>query len=296
MGTAHLTKRAKREADYTDALSAGTMANQEIERQNLPAVVAHRGASSTHPENTIEAYEGAIASGADLVELDVRVSADGVPVVMHDPHVGATTDGSGFVHMLTLAELKRLDASKGRGPRREIPTLRESLEALSGRIGVNAEIKNLPGEPGFDYPRELAAELTLTHLQEVGFIGPVVISSFNWLSIERVRRLDPNIPTGFLTTAVIDPRASLVYVRSEGHRYVLPQASALDGAGEDFVREAHAAGILVGTWTVDDPAAVERLFAMGVDAVATNDPDMAVPIRDRYRLRPGWPGPPEPPR
>ena len=80
-------------------------------------MVAHRGASSTYPENTLEAFEGAIAAGADAVELDVRLTADGIPVVMHDLDVAATTDGHGFVHTMTLADLKRLDASGGRGRR-----------------------------------------------------------------------------------------------------------------------------------------------------------------------------------
>jgi glycerophosphoryl diester phosphodiesterase len=117
----------------------------------------------------------------------------------------------------------------------------------------------------------------------VGFGGFVLVSSFNWLSIERVREIESSIPTGFLTTAAIDPRAALRYVVSNGHTHVLPQSPAIFEAGPAFVDEAHAEGISVGTWTVDLPEGVEQLFAMGVDAVATNDPVMAVPIRDRFR-------------
>jgi glycerophosphoryl diester phosphodiesterase len=207
--------------------------------------------------------------------------------VLHDLDVGVATDGTGLVHELTLDQVKRMDASRGRGPRVQIPTLREVLEALSGRVGVNLEIKNLPGEPSFDSPKEAAAELSVRLVAEVDFQGQVLMSSFNWLSIERVRDLDPTIATGFLTTALIDPRASLAYVRRSGHQYVLPQAPALFAAGAEFVQEAHAIGVLVGTWTVDDPDAIERLYEMGVDAVATNDPEMAVPIRDRFRTAAG---------
>jgi glycerophosphoryl diester phosphodiesterase len=148
---------------------------------------------------------------------------------------------------------------------------------------VNLEIKNLPGEPAFDSPREAAAELAVRLIEQVGFDGTVLISSFNWLSIERAQQLNAEIPTGFLSTAAIDPWASLVYVRSRGHAYVLPQAPPLYEAGKAFVQEAHAAGVLVGTWTVDDVDAIDRLFAAGVDAVATNDPMAAIPIRDRHR-------------
>jgi glycerophosphoryl diester phosphodiesterase len=259
------------------------MPASNLERQIWPAVVAHRGASVTHPENTIEAFIAAIEAGADYVELDARLTSDGVAVVLHDFDVSRTTNGSGFVHQLSLAEVKRLDASGGRGNAAEVPTLKEALGALSGRAGVNVEIKNLPGEPAFDSPREAAAEEAVRLLDETGFSGPVLVSSFNWLSIERVRALDAGIQTGFLTSAVVDPRAALVYVRSRGHGYVLPQSPALLQAGGGFVEDAHRDGIRVGTWTVDDPETIEQLFAMGADAVATNDPSAAVPIRDRFR-------------
>jgi glycerophosphoryl diester phosphodiesterase len=257
-----------------------------LKRQILPAVVAHRGASLDHPENTIRAFDAAVEAGADFVELDVRLTAEAIPVVLHDLDVSRTTDGSGLVHQLTLAEVKRLDASGGRGPRAEVPTLREALESLSGRVGVNIEIKNTPGEPAFDSPREAAAEQVVKTLGDLGFSSPVLISSFNWLSIERIQELDGAISTGFLTSAAVDPRAALVYVRSRGHAFVLPQSPALFGAGRGFVREAHADGIQVGTWTVDDPEAIRSLFAMGVDAVASNDPVTAVAVRDRLRAGP----------
>jgi glycerophosphoryl diester phosphodiesterase len=255
----------------------------QIERQIRPAIVAHRGASASYPENTLQSFQGAIEAGADAVELDVRMTSDGVPVIMHDLEVANTTDGEGFVHRLTLAEIKALDASKGRGPRAEVPTLAEALDLLSGRAGVNIEVKNLPGEPSFDSPKEAAAEAVVRMLHGRGFDGPALVCSFNWLSIERVQAMDGGIATGFLTTALIDPSAALVYVKAKGHQFVLPQAPALFQAGRAFVDAAHADGVQVGTWTVDDPAAIEQLFEMGVDAVATNDPEKAVPIRDRFR-------------
>ncbi|HEY3211348.1 MAG TPA: glycerophosphodiester phosphodiesterase family protein [Actinomycetota bacterium] len=262
------------------------MAFENFERQIRPIVVAHRGASAAYPENTLASFRGAMEAGADVVELDIRLTADNVAVILHDLDVSATTDGSGLVHKLTLEEVKRLDASGGQGPRAEVPTLREALELLTGKVGVDIEIKNLPGEPSFDSPREAAAQEAVRLLHETGFEGAVLISSFNWLSIERIQELDRDIPTGFLTTAAIDPWASLEYAKARGHAYVLPQASALYEAGESFVHTAHSDGINVGTWTVDDPKAIERLFGMGVDAVATNDPAAAVPIRDRFRDQP----------
>ncbi|MFN2543497.1 MAG: glycerophosphodiester phosphodiesterase [Actinomycetota bacterium] len=256
------------------------MTDDEVSPDTGTLVVAHRGASSELPENTLEAFEGAIRAGADVIETDVRLTSDGQAVVLHDADVSRVTDGAGFVGELTLAEVKRLDASGGRGARAEVPTLREVLELVSGRAGINLEIKNLPGEPGFDSPIEAAVQTALRELERTSFEGSVLVSSFNWLTIERSRQLAPDIPTGFLTIAGIAPAASLVYVLREGHEYVLPHIAAILDAGEAFVRSAHEAGVRVGTWTVDEPDVAARLFGWGLDAVATNDPASIVRVRD----------------
>jgi glycerophosphoryl diester phosphodiesterase len=252
-----------------------------------PLVVAHRGASARCPENTLEAFEAAVSVGADVVELDVRLTADGVPVILHDYDVSRTTEGVGMVHDLTLRELKRLDVSGGRGPRAEIPTLRESLELLAGRVLIDIELKNVPGEPSFDSPEEELATRVVGIVADLRLEGAVLFSSFNWLSIERVRELDSGAATGFLTVAGIDPLAALAYSASAGHGYVLPQAIGLWDVGADLVRAAHEIGVRVGTWTVDAPEQIQALFSMGVDAVATNDPEAAIPIRDRIRAERG---------
>jgi glycerophosphoryl diester phosphodiesterase len=244
-------------------------------------VVAHRGASATEPDNTLAAFEAALAAGADAVELDVRLTSDGVAVVLHDADVSGSTDGSGFVHEMTLAEVKSLDAARSRGPRQEVPTLAEVLDTVGDRGAIDLEIKNLPGEPAFDSPREAVLEATLRALEESFFRGPVLISSFNWLTIERSRELAPDLPTGFLSIAAVDAHAALVYASHAGHDFVLPQTPALLEAGEGLVREAHELGVRVGTWVADEQAVLETLFGWGVDAVATNDPASAIAIRDR---------------
>ena len=246
-------------------------------------VVAHRGASAEEPENTLPAFDTAAREGTDAVELDVRLTADGVPVILHDAHVGATTDGRGLVHTLTLTEVKRLDASGGRGPRLEVPTLAEALDVIGGYpgVGVDLEIKNLPGEPAYDSPREAVLEASLDVLAASGFGGPALVSSFNWITIERSKQLVPGVATGFLTITPIDPHAALLYARQAGHDFVLPQAPALLAAGEGFVDQAHAEGIRVGTWTVDEEPDLETLYGWRVDAVASNDPALAARVRDR---------------
>jgi glycerophosphoryl diester phosphodiesterase len=230
------------------------------------------------PENTLAAFEAAIGAGADAVELDVRLTADGVPVVLHDAEVGVVTDGAGTVHRMSLADVKRL---RVRGE--EVPTLDEVLELCSGRIGVDLEVKNLPGEEAFDSPREAAVEAIAAALDRRGFLGTVLVSSFNWLSIERAREVMPGVETGFLTIAAIDPHAALVYARSRGHEYVLPHVDALVAAGEGFIAGAHADGLRVGTWTVDEEERLTTLFRWGADAVATNVPSRAVRAREAVR-------------
>jgi len=252
--------------------------DRSFDERAFPLVVAHRGASATHPENTLAAFDAAIAAGADAVELDARLTADEVVVVLHDSDVGRVTGGAGPVSSLTLADVKRLRVGG-----EEIATLAETLRLLSGRAGVDVEIKNFPGEPSFDSPREAVAEAVLRALEEEAFAGPVIVTSFNWLSIERVRELAPNLPTGFITVAPIEPAAALVYARTHGHEWILPQADALVAAGPGIVEEAHGSALRVGTWTVDDEDRLAELFAWGVDAVASNDPALAVRVRDRVR-------------
>jgi glycerophosphoryl diester phosphodiesterase len=260
------------------------MVRRRITTAEFPLVVAHRGASADHPENTIVAFEAAVAAGADAVELDVRLTADGVAVVLHDAETGVVTDGSGPVHTLTLAELKRFRVGG-----EEVPTLDEALGVLSGRVTADLEVKNLPGEEAYDSPREAVVEAMVASLDRVAFSGTVLVSSFNWLSIERARELMPGVETGFLTISAIDPRAGLVYARSRGHDYVLPHVEALLQAGEAFVREVHESGLKVGTWTVDEEDRLATLFGWGVDAVASNRPALAVTVRDRSRGGPVGP-------
>ena len=122
-------------------------------------------------------------------------------------------------------------------------------------------------------------ESVIRTLNDEGFSGPTLISSFNPASIARARELDDRVATGLLTTDGVDAASALAFVRDQGHGFVLPHVEPVLAAGEAFVADAHAAGIRVGTWTVDDPATVRRLLQWGVDAVATNDPAMAASVR-----------------
>jgi glycerophosphoryl diester phosphodiesterase len=243
-------------------------------------VVAHRGASSTEPENTLTAFDAALRVGADVVELDVRLTSDGVPVILHDADVAVTTNGTGWVHELSLEQARSLDAGGGSGER--IPTLAEALDLVAGRdAAINLEIKNLPGEPSFDSPDESILHAALEAVERSRFRGPLLVSSFNWFTIERCKEAAPEVPTGFLSIALVDAHAALVYTSQHGHDFVLPQTPSLLEAGADLVTQAHDQGVRVGTWVTDAEDELTTLFSWGVDAVASNDPVLAIAVRDR---------------
>ncbi len=243
----------------------------------FPTVVAHRGASSTRPENTIPSFEEAIRLGAGIVEFDVRLSRDGVPVVIHDPAVDRTTDGTGLVHELGAGELASLNAGTESEPT-PVPTLADVLRCVSGRASIAVEIKNIPGEPAFEPAREPIVEAVHDELERQGFDGAVLVVSFNPSSIAASKLVAPDVPTGFLTTDLVQPREALAYAASAGHDMVLPGTRASIPAGPSFVDEVHSAGLRLGTWTVDDPETVRMLLDRGFDAVASNDPGMALAV------------------
>jgi glycerophosphoryl diester phosphodiesterase len=167
-----------------------------------PVVIAHRGASAAWPENTLTAFEAAVRAGADMVELDVRLTADGALVVMHDPDVARTTDGRGLVCELTLAEVRAL----------HVPTLRDALDLLQGRAGAEIEIKDDPGEA--------AADAVVDQLRDARFAAALV-SSFHAGALARVRERDAAIATGLETDGTDALRAGLDHVVAHG-RAVAP--------------------------------------------------------------------------
>ncbi len=250
----------------------------------FPIVVAHRGASAAYPENTLPAFEAALDLGAPVVELDVRLTADGYAVVMHDADVSRTTDGSGLVHELTLERLRTLNAGAPQAPA-GVPLLEEVLDLVSGRGGVAIEIKNLPGDPGYRDDGEPAVEAALSAVERVGFDGPVLVVSFNPRSIAAARAADTGVLTGLLTTDAIPLIDGVAFARAEGHDFVLPGSRGLLASGLDAVPAAHEAGVRVGTWTVDDPRTFGELVDAGLDAVATNDPAMGLAVLAERRGR-----------
>jgi glycerophosphoryl diester phosphodiesterase len=221
-------------------------------------IFAHRGASATKRENTIEAFVEARRLGADGVELDVRRSADGALVVHHDPDV----PGLGPIVELTVARIPP-----------DLPLLEAALMACDP-LEVNIEIKNLPHEGDYDAADTVAARVA--HLVvELDLARRVIVSSFNLATVDAVRRAEPDLATGWLTPSLSDAGRALVTAAEHGHTALHPHHS---GVTQPLVAEAHRLGLAVNTWTVDDPARMVELAAWGTDAVITNTVDVAVRV------------------
>jgi glycerophosphoryl diester phosphodiesterase len=234
-----------------------------------PLNFAHKGASHEAPENTLAAFLLAAELGAEGIELDVQLTRDGEMVVIHNFTLEATTDGQGRVADHTLAELKQLDAGRWFDPAfagQRIPTLQEVVDAVGHRLLLNVELKTVRlADDG------LAA--AVVHLLEENYLlDRVVVSSFNPLAIWRVRRLNPWIATGLLYA----PDLPFLLRRPWTRHLVRPDAlhphySSVDAG---YVQWARGKGYRVHTWTVDEPADMERLVAVGTDMIITNRPDL----------------------
>jgi glycerophosphoryl diester phosphodiesterase len=223
-----------------------------------PLVLAHRGARRDAPENTVAAFTLALEQGADGVELDVHRTADGGLVVHHD----ADAKGLGVLATRTLAEIRE--------GRPDIPSLDEVLDACTGAL-VNIEIKNLPGDGDFD-PEEVAAELVVECLRRRGS-DDVIVSSFNLATIDRVRAIDPSVPTAFLIMRGIEPLIALDLCHARGHGALHPFTKLLKGkAANVVIGRANELGVRVHVWTVNDTREMARLAAAGVHAVITDVP------------------------
>jgi glycerophosphoryl diester phosphodiesterase len=241
-------------------------------------VLAHRGASDAAPENTIAAFLRARYLGADGIELDVTLTSDHIPIVIHDDTVDRTTNGSGAVGNMTLTEIKRLDAGGWKDPiyRGEtIPTLEEVFRSLeewvrpttTARRGViNIELKS-ERVLSNGVERKVVDLVAKNKLQD-----SVIVSSFNPLALARVRRLNSRLARGLLYDFNMP-----IYLRRAWLRFLAaPQAlhphhRMIDAS---YVLWASRRHYSINTWTVDDPGEALRLAGLGVNALITNKPDL----------------------
>jgi len=244
------------------------------EQQSLPTyggavVVAHRGYSAIAPENTLAAFRAAIEAKAPAAECDVYCTADGHVVLLHDNTVDRTTDGTGPITGMTLEQVKQLDAGSWKGEQYKgepIPTLAETLELVKGKMQLVVEVK----QAGI-------AHQVVETIRQAEMLEDVTIISFNAGTCREIRKLEPRLPVGWLAggSGVDDARARALMASTLGADAQM--IDIISGAvSPELMRRANLAGVTVWVWTVDDPDMVKLLAQIGVRAITTNDPAMAL--------------------
>ena len=228
---------------------------------------AHRGFSAAYPENTMLAFQKAYETGCHGLEMDVHLSRDGVPVILHDETVDRTTNGSGWVFDMTAAQLRELDASyrfAGQMGHNPIPTLEEVLDwAKDTGLILNLELKtNVNQYPGIE-------KKVIDMVCRFGMQERVILSSFNHETLLRCKALAPNIPCGALTESwIVDFDR---YLAALGIECAHPEHWYLT---DEHIARLKEKGIRINTWTVNDPAIMQRLIEKEVEILITNHPDV----------------------
>ena len=223
-------------------------------------VTAHRGASHAAPENTLSAMAAAVEAGAEFAELDVRLTADGQVVLMHDRTLDRTTNGTGDLWDFSMDELRALEAGSWFSEEFDgepIPTLREVMRFAKGQLKLNIEIKTSREEPAI-----AAAVVDIIRSEECG--ADCMVTSFSREIVEEVKRIAPEIRTGFIfgedyPDDVFDGNWDLLSCYHE----------VVDSA---FVARAKQSGKSVHVWTVDERDLMLRLIRLGIDGIISNRP------------------------
>ncbi|MEJ5241767.1 MAG: glycerophosphodiester phosphodiesterase family protein [Anaerolineales bacterium] len=243
-----------------------------------PCIFAHRGASAYAPENTLAAFELALQQGAPAIELDVKLSADGHVVVIHDPTVDRTTNGKGKVARLSLSELRALDAGsffseKYRGEK--IPTLEEVFDLVGKRALINIELTN------YTTPRDSLVEEVCRLVREHRMEENVLFSSFLPRNLHQAAILLPEVPRGLLA---LEGWKGL-WMRS--FQFFFGNYQALHPYVSDVtpqqIASVHRIGRRVHVWTVNDANQMRRLLKWGADGIFTDDPPLALQIAAEFR-------------
>jgi glycerophosphoryl diester phosphodiesterase len=247
-----------------------------FESLHPPIIFAHRGASAHAPENTISAFELACSQGADALEIDTQLSADGQVVVFHDLKVDRTTNGQGKVSQLPWLELQSLDAGsyyseKYRGEK--IPLLDEVLETFGKKMFINIELKN------YATPRDQLVEKVCQLVKAHGLEKGIILSTFISSNLKKAERILPEAPRGLLALS----GWMGAWARSFGFNfgnYAALHINLMEASKAQIAR-VHRLGRRIHVWTVNQAEDMERLRDWGVDGIFTDDPQLAAHVYGR---------------
>ncbi|USK69108.1 glycerophosphodiester phosphodiesterase [Peribacillus asahii] len=237
-------------------------------------IIAHRGAASTHPENTMGAFIEAQRVGADGIEVDVQLSADGEVVIIHDEKLNRTTGAKGYVKDWKLSDLKKLNASFGHKAKsvfEKIPTLVELFDWLqTNQLSCIIELKNTV----FEYPG--LEEKVIQLIRMYGFENRVILASFNHYSLVYCYRLAPDIETApNYREGIFMP---WIYAKSIAAKGIHPQFRA---AHDVIIKESLDAGMAIRPYTINTEEQMKHFFEKGCSGIITDDPKLAKQVRDR---------------
>ena len=235
----------------------------------MVANVAHRGASGMYPENTLRAFQMALEIGVDEIELDLRSSRDGHLVVMHDATVDRTTDGTGAICALTLAEIRALDAGRVSGERfrgERVPTWEEVLDLVQGKVRLNVHLKE-GGNPDGDYERKVAKALRAFRM--TGDMTGDSVLACNDESVGIFAGVDPRLACRIFP----NNRSPEDYIRSSVEMGLRTTQPGRDMTTPEFVQKAHESGLGVHVFFADTPEDMRTYLGMGVDGILTNFPE-----------------------
>lgn len=253
------------------ALVAASCSSYNIENEDMK-IIAHRGGALLGNENTLSAFRKGIEAGADMIELDVHLTADGAVVVCHDESVDRTTDGEGRIGDMTLSDFKSvhaLDRETGEPTDETLPTLEEALDLIKGHADILLEIKRSGSGQYGGLERKV-----LDLVASKGMCGNVIIQSFDDCVLENVHLLAPDVRVEKLIVCRLFPGVcidnGINSFSFEKYNFCASINSMGAFTSKRFVRDCHRAGKEVKIWTVNSPGRV----VPGVDGVITNRPDL----------------------
>jgi glycerophosphoryl diester phosphodiesterase len=242
-------------------LVMGAMMCKQTESEGF-IVIAHRGASRAAPENTLSAMKKAIEFGADYAECDVFQTKDGEIVLFHDEEMERTTGKEGMIWDYTLAELKGLEVGswfKEEFRGEPIPTLREVIKLVKGKIKLNIEVKISGNDPNI-------VQKVVDIIRSENFSQECMVTSFEKPVIEKVKEIAPEVITGFIFDEEHPPD-----IFKGNWEYVCSKRNIVD---EAFVQKAKQKGKRLNVWTVNYPAEMKKFIDLGVDGIITDVPDL----------------------
>lgn len=255
---------------------AGNRLFERFSRIRHVSITAHRGASKLAPENSLSALRIAIEQGADYAEIDVHLTSDGVPILLHDEDFARVAGDGRRPGEMTLEEVKKLDVGTPFDPKfagERIATLAEVIDLCQGKIDLNIELK--PPKGG----REPLARTVAKLIHEKHFESSCFVTSLDHQAVLVAKQANPDLWTGAIVSASV----------GDVTRLGVDVLSVRAGMVSDrLLEKAHAAGVEVHAWTIDDPTEIGRMIDQGVDGIITNEPALAIKVRDEREALPAW--------